>query len=288
MLEHAFLTRVEQDKLAQANILVAGCGVGSWTAEALVRNNIGAEGNILLADPGLVTERNMPRQNFTSADLGWSKLIGLSQRLKSINPNVKLSLMREGITYSNVATVLEGIDLIADAIDVSRPGLELALHKEAQARKIPVVTGYDIGYGARTYAFDYRKDDGLSLEEYLGLSEKIKPAMLDRVPPLAVVAQVLIGPTSRVFETAGQVQQYYGSLLEEKAEEVLSHLPPEMLTIAKRLRNGELDYIPQTLEAAMLHGVMQAQIIMELILDHEVKLAPEYTEINLLHQIKKG
>lgn len=286
MLENPFLTKTEQNKLVNTNILIAGCGVGSWTAEALVRNNIGAEGSIVLADPGLVTERNMPRQNFTVADLGWLKLVGLAQRLKAINPNVKLKQIREGITYPNVSTVLEGIDVIVDAIDVSRPGLELALHREAQARKIPIVTGYDIGYGVRTYVFDYRKDDSVSLERYLGLSREIEAEMLDRVPPLAVAAQVLVGPVTKVFETAEQAQQHYMSVL-DKGEQVLSQLPEEMQTIAQRLKTGELDYIPQTLQAAMLHGVIQTQIIMGLILDHELMLAPEYTEINLRRQIRE-
>lgn len=285
MAENLFLSQPEQHKLSEARVLIAGCGVGSWTAEFLVRSGIGVEGGILLADPGRVNRRNIQRQNYTVGDLGVRKPVALDQRLRAINPGVNTRFFLGGVFANNVEDVCDGCDVIIDAIDISRPGDEIVLHREAQKRNIPVVTGFDIGYGARTYIFDYRNPEAMTLCGLWGLSDDITPDSVQKLPYLALVAQVLLGPVGRLFDNFTQVQSYYDRLVDERMRDILIQLPKEMHTVVQRLRTGELDYTPQTLIAATTHGAMQATIVKDLILGKPVVTAPEFREIHIPGQI---
>ncbi len=91
-------------------------GVGSWTAEALVRSGVG---HITIVDADTVAASNVNRQLMaTTSTIGQSKVEVLARRLKEINPDVAVDA-REVLYTADTACQfdLDGYDYVIDAID---------------------------------------------------------------------------------------------------------------------------------------------------------------------------
>ena len=85
------------DRLARARVAVFGLGgVGSWTAEALVRSGVG---HILLVDADVVAESNINRQLVAlDSTVGRTKAEVLRERLLDINPAADIEIRVERYT----------------------------------------------------------------------------------------------------------------------------------------------------------------------------------------------
>jgi len=125
-------------RLACAHVLVVGLGgVGSWTAEALVRSGVGA---LTLMDPDDICVTNLNRQLMaTHATIGQFKVDALADRLRTIHPECRISTIRAFLQQSNAEEVLApGYDYVVDAIDgVMMKARLIAMCKE---RGIPIIT----------------------------------------------------------------------------------------------------------------------------------------------------
>ena len=146
----------EQLVLAASQILIAGCGsVGGSIVEPLVRLGVGA---LKFADPESFDLTNLNRQACVYADVGLPKAEVLAKRARSINPNVEVSVLSQGIQLDNVETALDGVFLVIDGIDAeTSPLAKFKLHEYACRRRIPVLSGMDLGGMAIVYVFDYRR-----------------------------------------------------------------------------------------------------------------------------------
>lgn len=146
----------EQNILATSLILVAGCGsVGGCVVEPLVRLGIGA---LRLADPERFDLSNLNRQACVYADVGLLKVDVLAMRAKSINPNVEVSVLTDGIQPYNVEAAIDEVIVIVDGIDAETSAYaKYKLHECACRRRIPVLSGLDLGGTAVVYVFDYRR-----------------------------------------------------------------------------------------------------------------------------------
>ena len=105
------------ERLRQARVALFGAGgVGSWCAEALVRNGIG---KLTVMDSDLVCETNINRQlQATCSTLGIPKVKALSARLEDINPDAEIIGHFESWNpRSSESFDLAGHDYIVDAID---------------------------------------------------------------------------------------------------------------------------------------------------------------------------
>ena len=73
------------EKLSNTKVIIFGVGgVGSWCAEGLIRSGIG---NLTIVDFDDVTVCNINRQLMaTTKTIGKSKVEGLKDRLREINP----------------------------------------------------------------------------------------------------------------------------------------------------------------------------------------------------------
>ena len=108
-------------KLAQAHVVVMGVGgVGSYAAEALIRNGVGA---VTLVDFDLVCATNINRQMHALQNtLGKPKVEIMAERLERINPKAKI--FTEQVFYNaetSEALLFHGarpkVDFVVDAID---------------------------------------------------------------------------------------------------------------------------------------------------------------------------
>jgi molybdopterin/thiamine biosynthesis adenylyltransferase len=139
-----------QRRLREASVLVAGCGIGSAIAEALVR--VGCE-RLTLVDGDEVALHNLNRQDFTAADVGRPKVEALAQRLRAINPEARVVARNAWVTPDNARELVAGADLVMDTIDFLDLAGIVALHDAARALEKPAISAVSVGYGAAAIYF---------------------------------------------------------------------------------------------------------------------------------------
>jgi len=112
-------------KLNKTSVLIFGAGgVGSWTAEALVRSGIGKIGII---DHDIICASNINRQmEATSETLGLPKASALKKRLLEINPQCDITSWDELFCLENAGKFkIEECCYVIDAIDSINHKLDL-------------------------------------------------------------------------------------------------------------------------------------------------------------------
>ena len=108
----------KQRILSGAHMLVIGLGgVGSWAAEMLCRAGVGA---FTLVDADVVDVTNINRQMpALVSTVGLPKCNVVAERLRAINPDVKLVVKQQFVTPENIAQLLDEqqFAFVVDAID---------------------------------------------------------------------------------------------------------------------------------------------------------------------------
>ena len=130
-------------KLNAAHVVVIGIGgVGSWAAEALTRNAVGA---ITLIDLDNIAESNVNRQlHAVDGAFGKAKVSAMRERVLSINPLCNVHEIEDFITLENIATVLNfKCDVILDCIDDAKA--KIALVDFCKRNKIPLIMAGSAG-----------------------------------------------------------------------------------------------------------------------------------------------
>lgn len=105
-----------QRKLASAAVLVIGAGgLGCPVLQYLSAAGVG---NIGIVDGDKVSLSNLHRQIlYTSDDIGKLKTLAASERLRSANPEVNITIISERISTHNAAGIISRYDLIVDCTD---------------------------------------------------------------------------------------------------------------------------------------------------------------------------
>ena len=120
----------------KAHVLVAGLGgVGSWAVEALARSGIG---ELTLVDFDHIAVSNINRQLHAIEDnFGKSKSEAMAERVRQINPNIKLNVIDEFLTPDNLDEHLRKnaenpYFVVLDATDDVKMKIALAAYCEAR------------------------------------------------------------------------------------------------------------------------------------------------------------
>ena len=131
-------------KLIQSHVLVIGLGgVGSFAAEFICRSGIGA---MTIVDGDVVDPTNRNRQlPALATNHGESKAGIMAERLKAINPELTLHVIKTFINPEAVEVILETAryDYIIDAIDSVTP--KVTFLTGAVKRNIPIVSSMGAG-----------------------------------------------------------------------------------------------------------------------------------------------
>ena len=142
-------------KFQGASLVVVGIGgVGSWAAEALARNAVGA---ITLIDLDNIAESNVNRQiHAVDGAFGQAKVSAMHSRILSINPSCKVTEIEDFVTPENIEKLLNfPVNGIVDCIDDAKAKAALAAF--CKAKKIPLImTG---GAGGRLDATRIKSAD---------------------------------------------------------------------------------------------------------------------------------
>lgn len=282
-----FISAYEQSKIGNIRLLLAGCGAGSTLAINLARIGYATrnKGLIILADPDTVDISNLNRQAFAQEDIGANKAKALGNIIKRINPEVHTLVIQEGITLDNLYNIISNCDMVIDMIDVLRPEIMIALHRQAKKLRKPVITGFDLGEGTISFVFDYRKAKNMSLDQYLGFEGISLDAIgkLNSLGRLGIVAQFLIGTIQNSngkylkFNNSQDMLNYYNNLFISNIfiKKLKASVPLEMHHIIDKIRSGKLKFIPQINSGAEFLGIVHEQLLRRLIVKKVVPTVPQ-------------
>jgi len=147
-----------QAKLLRSSAAIVGLGgLGGYVAEALARMGLG---RLILIDGDVFEEHNFNRQLLSGeSKLGKSKVEAAQQRVAKINGAVQTVGHAVMLTRENLSQLLEGSDVVVDALD--RLPIRLMLQEGAQALGIPMVHGSIAGFMGQVMSI-FPGDPGLT------------------------------------------------------------------------------------------------------------------------------
>lgn len=140
------ITEDEQNALREKRILIAGCGgLGGFLLEAMVRLGVG---EITAVDGDCFDVSNLNRQLLSSVPrLGTSKALAAAERAGEINPEVRVVPVHALLDESNARSLIEGRDLVLDALD--NVASRLLLEDVCESCGVPLVHGAIQGWNAQ-------------------------------------------------------------------------------------------------------------------------------------------
>ena len=160
----------KQTKLATAHLLIVGLGgVGSWAAEMLCRAGVGT---FTIIDADVVDVTNINRQMPALAcNVGRPKCEIVAERMRAINPDVKIFVKQMFIDEENIVPLFEegDFDFVIDAIDTLEP--KGALIRQCWERGIKIISS--MGAGAKANLADIRTGD-LWKSEHCTLAKNVR------------------------------------------------------------------------------------------------------------------
>jgi molybdopterin/thiamine biosynthesis adenylyltransferase len=135
-----------QERLKRSRVVIAGAGgLGSPIALYLIAAGIGM---IRLIDHDQVVLSNLNRQVLHwEEDIGRKKVDSARTKLRSLNSAVEVETIAESITEGNVSQLVEGCEVIVDAMD-NLP-TRYILNRCAIEKKIPFFHGAVRGFEGR-------------------------------------------------------------------------------------------------------------------------------------------
>lgn len=127
-----------QSNLLEGTVAVVGLGgLGGYVSEALARMGVGS---LILIDGDDFEDHNLNRQLFSREDnLGKEKAEAAGLRVAEVNSGVKTVCHAEILTRENLPRLLEGADVVVDALD--RLPTRLVLQDGARELGLPMVHG---------------------------------------------------------------------------------------------------------------------------------------------------
>jgi molybdopterin/thiamine biosynthesis adenylyltransferase len=132
------LSKDENESLREKRVCVIGCGgLGGYIIEMLGRLGVGT---IVAVDGDVFEESNLNRQLLSDmTNLGKSKAFEAQNRMKKINPDIKIIPISENFTEDNYKSILSGCHVAIDALDNIKS--RLLLQECCEKLSIPLVHG---------------------------------------------------------------------------------------------------------------------------------------------------
>jgi sulfur-carrier protein adenylyltransferase/sulfurtransferase len=187
-----WVTEREQRILRGKTVAIAGMG-GVGGAHLLTLTRLGI-GGFNIADFDVFEIANFNRQFGASmATIGKPKVDVLAEAAIAINPELRITRYRAGVTNDCIDAFLDGVDLFIDGLDFFALDRRSEIFARCTARGIPAITAAPIGLGT---AFLIFVPGSMTFEEYFqleGLSGDEK------------AINFLVGLTPRTFQRAALV-----------------------------------------------------------------------------------
>lgn len=154
-----FLAARDQERIKEAKVLLAGCGLGSNIATLAVRTGFT---RFILADGDSVETSNLNRQAFRIEHIGKNKAEVTAGLVREINPEAEIEVLPNFITEEESTGLVTRADLIVNMVD---PGpVTFAINRVACCQNKIVLFPFNIGFGGMALAFS---PDSVTLEEMI-------------------------------------------------------------------------------------------------------------------------
>ena len=191
----------QQLVLCRSKVAVIGCGgLGGYIIEELARLGVGT---IVAVDPDVFAEHNLNRQLFcTPEQLGQTKVSVAARRVREVNPAVRFQAIAEAFDRGNGPAVLQGVDVVADALDSIPARLTLAgmCHQLA----IPLVHGAIAGWYGHL-AVQFPGDKTLAhIYSHEGAPQGIETALGNPSFTPALVASLEVAEIVKIIVQTGE------------------------------------------------------------------------------------
>tara|TARA_Y100000022_G_C13239311_1_gene371572 strand:- start:521 stop:1270 length:750 start_codon:yes stop_codon:yes gene_type:complete len=143
-----------QKKISQSKVFIVGAGgLGSPISDLLCRAGVGEIGII---DHDKVSLSNLNRQTlYNSNDINKFKVQVLKQKLKKINPLVKVNIFKKKIDKQNIDKLTSRYEIIVDASDNFET--KFLLNKNSINYKKKLVVGAISKFDGHIFVFDFKK-----------------------------------------------------------------------------------------------------------------------------------
>ena len=143
-----------QKKILESKVLiVGGGGLGCSVADSLCRAGVGTIGII---DNDRVSISNIHRQSsFTSKDVGKLKVKILKEKIKSINPEIKIVIYKEKITKLNILKIFKNFNIIVDGSDNFKT--KFLLNEYSLKYKKILIVGAISKFDGHIFSFNFKK-----------------------------------------------------------------------------------------------------------------------------------
>ena len=152
-----------QKKIKKSKVLIVGLGgLGCPVAECLCRAGVGTIG---LIDHDKVDLSNIHRQSmFTTKDINKHKVIVVSDRVKKINPNIKIKSFKKKLNRSNIENLISDFDIIIDGTD--NFASKFLVNEFTRKLKKIFVCGAISKFDGHIFSFNFSKDKRLCLKSF--------------------------------------------------------------------------------------------------------------------------
>ena len=202
----SIVTRSEQERFKDAKITVIGCGgIGGETIEMLARMGIG---ELVLVDEDAFDLSNLNRQTLASiADLGLDKNAVAAEKVRLINPYVKVTSYNEHVDQSNIDKIIGDSDIVIDALD--NVLTRVIVSRKAKEKGIPYIHGAIHGTLGQITVFLPNSEK--SYEEMFNLpsvGKELNKETIDDLKNVTSGVPPVIGPTPNLIGCLEAMEAY--------------------------------------------------------------------------------
>lgn len=242
-----------QAHIGATTILIAGCGLGSVSAEVAVRTGFK---KFILVDGDTVGVSNLNRQIFNFADVGKFKAQALKERIIAINPEAEVEIYTTWLNASNAAEIVGKVDIVFETIDFLDINAIGSVHEAAAALFKPVISSFSCAWGTFSVAF---MPGCMTFKEFIGLSDSISADI-----NIVDIYRNMIGHFS-------------------------DRLPVEFLetteNLFKKMKNGIMCPASQLSVGVNCTAAVMVTLAVRILSNQSIKVAPEVTIINLVEAV---
>ncbi len=195
------LSKEEMTNLKKYKVCVVGCGgLGGYIIEMLGRLGIGY---ITAVDKDVFDETNLNRQILSdTTNLGRPKAIVAFERMKLVNPDVVVNPIVSKLTEENGKEILEGHNLVIDALD--NIPTKLLLEKLCEELNLPMIYGAIAGWYAQVSTI-FPGDGTLSKIYHSGITRGVEKELGNPSFTPALAAALQISEALKVLLKRGEL-----------------------------------------------------------------------------------
>ncbi|MBQ9025379.1 MAG: HesA/MoeB/ThiF family protein [Methanobrevibacter sp.] len=202
----SIVTRSQQQRFKDAKITVIGCGgIGGQTIEMLARMGVG---KLIVVDEDAFDISNLNRQTLaTLSDVGLDKSTVAADKVRLINPYVKITNFNEHVDETNIDKIISDSDIVIDALD--NVLTRVIVSRKAKKKGIPYIHGAIHGTLGQITVF--LPDGEKTYEEMFNLPSFGKELSEDVIEDLKNVTSgvpPVIGPTPNLVACLEAIEAF--------------------------------------------------------------------------------